>query len=138
MDHSGFTFKKKEKLSSRKTIDRLFKEGKAFLVFPVRVQFMATDLPEEVPVQALFSVPKKRFRRAVTRNLFKRRMREAYRLNKQELYDVLLSRNLQIAVAFIFVAKEESDYQVIEKGMNKAISRLIVEVEKHEYPSQNN
>ena len=30
----------------------------------------------------IVSVPKKRFRRAVMRNLLKRRMREAYRLNK--------------------------------------------------------
>jgi ribonuclease P protein component len=130
MHQTGYTFGKQEKLCSRKTTDRLFEKGDAFIAYPLRVQFIRTALPENVPAQALFSVPKKRFKRAVKRNLFKRRMREAYRLNKHQLYDVLLQNQQQIAVAFVFVAKEAIDYHTIEKGIKKAITRLIAEIEK--------
>jgi ribonuclease P protein component len=98
------------------------------MAFPLRVQFMPAELPEEVPAQVMFSVSKRRFKRAVKRILLKRRIREAYRLNKQPLLDVLNSKNQQIAVAFLFVSKEELDYHTIEKAMKKAIARLIAEL----------
>ena len=131
MTHPGFTFGKEEKLCSRKSIDRLFLKGEAFIAYPLRVQFMPAILPEDVPVQAMFSVPKKRIKRAVKRNLLKRRMREAYRLNKHPLCDVLLQNKQQLALAFILVAKDEVDYSAIEKGMKKAIARLVSEIKRY-------
>jgi len=130
MQDPGFKFPKQEKLSSQKEIDRLFKEGKAFLAYPLRVQFQLCALDDDVPARALFSVPKRRFRRAVSRNRLKRRMREAYRLNKPGLFDVLNNNRLLARVAFIFVGQDEVDYHVIEKGMKKAMARLIKEAEQ--------
>lgn len=129
MQDSGFKFPKQEKLSSRKEIDRLFKEGRAFLAYPLRVQYSFHGFEEDVPARALFSVPKRRFRRAVMRNRLKRRTREAYRLNKAGLFDVLRNSRTSARVAFIFVGQEEVDYHVIEKGMKKALARLMKEVE---------
>jgi ribonuclease P protein component len=130
MEQTDFSFAKKEKLCSRKTIDHLFNKGNAFMTFPVRVQYLFKENPEDVPVQALFTVSKKRFKRAVKRNLLKRRMREAYRLNKHLLYNVLNTRNLQMAIAFMYVANKEHDYQTIEKEIKKALLRLVAESEK--------
>ena len=128
MQHSGFQFPKQEKLSSRKEIDRLFKEGRAFMAFPHRIQFQLDKADDDVPARALFSVPKRRIRRAVLRIRLKRRMRESYRLNKSTLFDVLRDKRLSLRVAFIFVGEEELDYHTIEKGMKKALSKLIREV----------
>ena len=124
MQHPGFRFPKEEKLTSRKDIDRLFKEGESFLAYPLRVQFFFHRPEDDVPARALFSVPKKRFRRAVWRNRLKRRMRETYRLNKHDLTNVLAERGSSLRVAFVYVGKEELDYFAIEKGMKKALLRL--------------
>ena len=47
---------------------------------------MAED-PNYATTQFAFSVPKRLFKRAVDRNLLKRRMREVYRINKQYLQE---------------------------------------------------
>ena len=119
----SYTFQKEERLCSKKVIDRLFLEGKSFLAFPIKVVFLETHLPSDFPVQAGFTVSKKIFKRAVHRNRIKRMMREAYRLNKHELYQKIESR--QLAVFFIFIGKEITDYKTIERSMKKSIQRII-------------
>lgn len=81
------------------------------------------ELPVQYPVQAAFSVSKKNFKRAVMRNLLKRRMREAYRLNKEIVYQVF-GMGGQLAVMFIYAAREEKEYELIEKSMKQALLRL--------------
>lgn len=120
---ASFTFRKEERLCSKKVIDRLFQDGNSFLVFPVKVVFLDTKLSSTFPVQAGFSVGKKVFKRAVHRNRIKRLMRETYRLNKNELYKILGDR--QLAIFFIFVGKEMADFTTIERSMKKAIQRII-------------
>jgi len=137
MENISYKFGKREKLCSRKIIDLLFRKGKGFVAYPIRVQMLPMkDLPEDVPSQAMFSVSKKRFKRAVKRNLLKRRMREAYRLNKHHLYNVIEQKDLQIAVAFLYISSDEMDYHNIEEGMKKAIQKLVAKIEKNETTPQ--
>src|SRR5680860_1391084 len=89
-DVTKFSFKKEERLCSKKIIDKLFSEGDSFLSFPLKVVFMQTSLSVKYPVQAAFTVGKRNFKSAVQRNLIKRKIRETYRLNKFQLYHCLL------------------------------------------------
>ncbi len=117
-----FSLKKSERLSRKKIIDKLFAEGETFFAYPLKVVLLETGLPVDYAAQAGFSVSKRNFKKAVQRNLLKRRMREAYRLNKQLLYEK--TGNKQLAVMFIFSGKEMENFESIEKGMIKALKKL--------------
>jgi ribonuclease P protein component len=117
-----FTFQKEERLRSKKLFDRLFAEGKSFLVYPLKVVFVEPNPDRMFPSQAAFAVSKKLFKRAVKRNLLKRRMREAYRLNKPAFY--LRLGDKKVAVIFIYIGKEILSYQKIESAMKKALNKI--------------
>jgi ribonuclease P protein component len=103
---TNFTIKKNERLKSHKLIEHLFSKGKSFSVFPVKALFDFTDLHSDVPLQAGVAVSKKNFKKAVDRNRIKRLLREAYRLQKNELQLKLEGDNKQLAIFFIYTGKE--------------------------------
>ncbi|HEX7492640.1 MAG TPA: ribonuclease P protein component [Bacteroidales bacterium] len=126
MSTSRETFDKSERLCSRKIIGALFENGNIFhnTVFKVVWDISQITLPAQV--QVAFSISKRGFRLAVTRNLIKRRMREAYRKNKNTLYDHLISQNIQIAFVVILKGNSVPDYVTIEKAVIETINKLIV------------
>ena len=121
-----FSFNKAEHLCSKKVIDKLFTDGKTIFVYPVKIVYLKTSLLSKFPVQAAFTVGKRNFKRAVQRNLIKRRMREAYRLNKHQLYDEIGEK--QVAVFFIYTAKTISEYRQIESSVKKGLKKLLSEL----------
>ena len=125
-EYIKLSFKKAERLCSRKIIEKLFSEGKSVLSFPVKIIFLQHSLSSSYSAQAGFSVGKKIFKKAVQRNLLKRRMREAYRLNKNNLYNKLGDK--QLALFIIFIGKTAADYNEIESSIKKGIKKVIKEI----------
>ena len=126
MNTNRETFEKSERLCSRKTIGTLFEEGNIFYNSPLKVVWNKSQDSTSGPAQVAFSVSKRGFRLAVTRNLIKRRMREAYRKNKITLYDHLLSQNIKIVFVVILRGNAVPDYLTIEKSIKEMIGKLIV------------
>lgn len=80
------TFKKKEKLKSKKYIEKLFSEGKTITHFPLRLVYLKENHLGNKPLQIAFSVPKRKIKKAVDRNRIKRQLKEIYRLNKNDFF----------------------------------------------------
>jgi len=122
MGDPSYLYKKEERLKGKKRIADLFENGQALLSYPVKVVFIEINKDDATVVKAGFSVSRKNFRHAVDRNLLKRRMREAYRLNKPAFY-IRLNDKL-FAMMFIYVAKEILPYAIIEKGIKNLLNKL--------------
>lgn len=121
-EKARFRFKKEERLCSKILIDKLFTEGTSFLVYPYKVVYMEIEFQGEFPAKAAFAVSKKLYKKAVSRNLIKRRTREAYRLNKHMLSSG--NTNSKKALIFIYIGKEILQFPSIEKSMIRIIERL--------------
>ncbi|MGM9479256.1 ribonuclease P protein component [Pedobacter sp. GSP4] len=120
-----YTFNKEERLCSRKYLDLLFKNGSSFLLYPFRISYLFVDEPASVQAQVVINVPKKRYKRAVDRNLLKRRIREAYRLNKQDkLYLPLPTDRGLLLLSIQFVGKEKYEFVFIEKKLIATFKRF--------------
>lgn len=120
-----YTFKKEERLCNKRFIEALFGRGSSFILYPFRISFLKTDTHADALVQVIISVPKKKYKRAVDRNLLKRRMREAYRMNKKAgIYEFLSSRNGCLLLSVHYIGKELLDYTTIDRKMRQALERL--------------
>jgi ribonuclease P protein component len=115
------TLNKSEKLHSFGAIRRLFSEGKGGFIYPLRYVVYA-EAAETMGAEILFSTPKKFLKRANKRNKVRRRMREAYRLNKQIVMQSSDARHLQVAL--IYSSKEVLDYKTIENATKRILERL--------------
>jgi len=124
-----FTYPKKVRLRSKKLIQKLFEEGKSINKYPLRLVWIEVDrLPEDVLLQSAVSVSKKRFKRAVKRNLLKRRMREAIRLNTYKIQTVLDQKQKKIAFMLIYQANDIKNYKQIETSFQKILSVLTEKI----------
>jgi len=129
-----FAFGKQEKLKSRKQIEELFLNGKNFSVFPIRVTYQIVPSSETI-VQVGVTAGKKYFKRAVDRNRIKRLIREAYRLQKSNLVDLLKQKHLSAYLFFVYTDKTVSSFSTVKEAMNKCLNRLQKLSEQNEIPS---
>lgn len=132
MEENRYTLSKNERLCSKKLIERLFAGGnKSFPAFPLRVVYMPLT-PEEnsTDVSILISVPKKRFKHAVKRNLVKRQVREAYRHNKYILLDALkTSESKRMVLAFIWLDNKIYPTEQVEYKVKKLLTHIAEEIQ---------
>lgn len=112
------TLPKQERLCGKKAIERLLAGGRHGSVGPLRYIHMADN--GEAFNRILISVPKKLFKRAVKRNLLKRRIRECWRRLKHNLIPSEHGRD----ILFIYTTKDVMTYQEIYSHIETIINRL--------------
>ena len=118
------TLHKVERLDKKKIIEKMFAGGsRSFSVFPLRVVYLPVE-ELEADASILISVSKRRFKRAVKRNRVKRQIREAYRVNKHELLNILVDRKRRLAIAFIYLSDQLVESSIIEDRMRIALVRI--------------
>jgi|TARA_B110000977_G_C10910719_1_gene429133 ribonuclease P protein component len=114
---------KKELLSSKKSIQSIFDNGRIIKAYPLFISFEVVN-SEHSEIKVLFSVSKKRQKLAVRRNGIKRKLKESYRLNKLPLLEFTLKEGLSLNLMIIQVTGDEVPYSTIEKKMIKGLSKL--------------
>lgn len=124
---------KSERINSKKLIDRLFKggEAKSMAAFPLRVVFMTEDADSHEPLaQMMVSVPKRYFKRAVKRNNVKRLVREAYRHNKQVLFNSLEAgeQRKTLSLCFIWTDSDLRPYKEVEQKVQNLLQRIAEKI----------
>lgn len=130
-----FFFRKKEKLTSEKEIDQLFLKGKSSFLYPIKSIFLIAD--GDAPIcKVLVTVSKKNLKNASDRNLIKRRLREAYRLNSQQLKAKIVEKKVCVSLAFIYSSSKIIPYENIEPLVIKHLSNLAEKIEKRGKPNQ--
>ena len=120
------SFTKGERLSSFKEIQELMKKGETFFHYPFKVVYRNVALENENQNEQtlnaiIVSVPKRNFKRAVKRNLLKRRIRESYRLNKGLL---VAPQGEKTNALFVYVAKEVTEFSYIERKLKEVLAKI--------------
>lgn len=116
------TLPKSERISRKLILDKLFVEGKSFVVYPIRVVYLIDVDLQDASLAMMVSVSKKRFKRAVKRNYIKRRIREAFRLNKHLLAKPETMRN--VSVAFLYLSNDLCDFEQLNRKMQDVFAQL--------------
>jgi ribonuclease P protein component len=124
MKTSRLTLKKEEILSKRDDIGLLFSQGAHFKEYPFKVVHRQVEASQSASLQIGIAVPKKLFKKAVTRNLLKRRCKEAYRHHKNSLKLQLLLQQTEVHFMLIYLAKEPLEYNLIEQKIILILQRL--------------
>lgn len=137
-----YSLGKDEKLRHRSLVDGTFSGGKTLYDFPLRLTYRPVDndrlessfkngVPSRIgSLQMLITVPKKKLRHAVDRVRMRRRIREAYRLNRLHLKE-LIEKNEKyrtLSMGFVYMHNDLTDYALIEKKMIRLLEKLQKEL----------
>lgn len=132
-------FRKPERLRYKSLVEPLFEDGKSMFEYPLRMVYRPVSdsqlkeafriaVPDDIaPLQVLVSVPKKKRRHAVDRVLMRRRIREAWRLQRHLLRDAVKANPhlSTLSVAIVYAADVNIEYPRIHAKVGKLIGKLI-------------
>lgn len=85
---------------------------------------METDGSDTEIIKAGVGVSARHFKKAVQRNRIKRLLREAYRLEKQALYQQVSTQEKQIVVFFLYVDREMPAFDILREKMKDCLVKL--------------
>jgi ribonuclease P protein component len=119
-----YTLGSDSRLKREQHIETLFRTGKAFSVFPVRVIWALPPRGEEASaVRVGCSVSKKKFKRSVDRGRVKRLLREAWRLQQHEISEAI-PEGRQLHLFLIFTDAALPEYEAVYQAVGKGLAKL--------------
>lgn len=113
MENASNRFVKAERLNSKKLIKEIFEQGTVLYLHPLKIFYRPNDCPYS---RILITVPKRLHKRAVARNLIKRRIREAYRLSK--------GPGPFVDIAIVYISSEILEFKQISNKINNVLAKI--------------
>lgn len=114
-----------ERLKSRKKIQTLFAEGKVLNNPPIRVVYQWQK--DDSLLQFGVAAGTRYFKKAVDRNRIKRLIREAYRLQKNELKECLNAQQKGLSLFIMYTGKTIPEYHFIYERIGGILKKIAME-----------
>ncbi|MFZ2285756.1 MAG: ribonuclease P protein component [Bacteroidales bacterium] len=125
MTQTDASFSKGERLCGIKAVSELFSGGRTVNMPPLRLIYRILPADENLQtLRVMISVPKRHFKKAVDRNLIRRRIKEAWRMNKTPLKEVLSGSNRRLEVAIIWNDTVIRNWEETLTAVKEALGRL--------------
>lgn len=121
------SFPKHERICNVEQISSLFEKGSSFICYPVRVVWLVKKNETNISTKVLISVSKKKLKHAVDRNRAKRLIKEAYRLNKA-LVSNLVEPGNSLFIAFIWLPEDFVSFAKVNKKVSEALKRIKINI----------
>jgi ribonuclease P protein component len=125
----NFGYPKQDKLKSKKHIEQLFAQGKMVTQYPLRLVYLKTLFEDGQLLKTGVSVSKRLHKKAVDRNLIKRLLREAYRLNKPKYFN---KSTTAYAFMILYLSKEKSSFEVLDDKMKLLFQKFLKQTTENE------
>ncbi len=123
---------KYERLKSKKIIAELFRNGNSVFVYPIKLVYHYNPY-EGFPMLFSCSVSKRNYKKAVDRNQIKRHIREAYRINKDDLLNYTTQHNIYLSLMYIYVGKSIDDTTKLMQSIPKINRMLLEQIQKDKF-----
>lgn len=112
-----YSLPKSHILRNKTDIDALVEHGAVLFKYPIKVYWLERTSDDGFS-RMMVSVPKRNFKRAVKRNLLKRRIREAWRLNNSLLGE------RRVDILFVYLGREIESYERIQTSLTSILRTL--------------
>ncbi|MDG1279582.1 MAG: ribonuclease P protein component [Algoriphagus sp.] len=124
----NYRLPKSERLHADKLIKELFNEGSSFFLYPFKVLFYVKKEEGNGTAQVLFSVSKKKIKKATQRNLVRRRIKEVYRLNKS-----LLNLGAKdISIGLVYVSSNLMEFTNLESKIIPILKKISIIIDQND------
>ena len=125
MTQTNASFSKGERLCGIKAVSELFSGGRTLNLPPLRIIYRILPSDENYQrVRVLVTVPRRQFKKAVDRNLIRRRIKEAWRSDKSPLTEAVERTDSRLELAIIWNDTVIRSYDETSKSVKEAIGRL--------------
>ena len=116
-------FPKNERLCGKKNIDNLFYRGSS--ISNTQIKIIWDEQYSDITLKTLIVVPKKNIKKAVDRNMLKRRIREVFRVFNSSLKEEIKKKNKKLVIAIIYRSNEILSHKMIKQKISLILIRLI-------------
>lgn len=125
MPQTDYTFPKAHRLKGQKNIENLLRRARSYTASPFRVFWTEEPAETEGPVlQVAISVSKKNIKKAVRRNLIKRRFREAYRIASAQLSEKATNTDRKIRILFVYRHAGVLPFTSIQQAVMQCLKQI--------------